>query len=64
MKVYTNQIEKRSWVEVNLSQICKNFIIYKESLGKETEIMAVIKADAYGHGDVQVARILSDFGVN
>lgn len=34
------------------------------SLKRDVEIMAVIKADAYGHGDVQVARMLSDLGVH
>ena len=64
MKVYTNQIEKRSWLEVSLSQIRKNYMIYKDSLEREAKIMAVIKADAYGHGDVQIARVLSDLGVD
>lgn len=63
MEVVINQIEKRSWVEVDLSQLKLNYLAYKRSLRPETEIMAVIKADAYGHGDVQVARMLYDSGV-
>ena len=63
MEVYVNQIEKRSWVEVHLDQICKNYISYKKSLKHDAEIMAVIKADAYSHGDVQVAKLLSENGV-
>ncbi len=59
MEVHANQIEKRSWIEVDLSQLKRNYQIYKQSLKRDAEIMAVIKADAYGHGDVQVARILS-----
>ncbi len=64
MEVHANQIEKRSWVEVDLSQIRSNYLLYKKALKRNAKIMAVIKADAYGHGDVQVARILSDEGVN
>lgn len=64
MEVHVNQIEKRSWIEIDLSQLKKNFLVYKRHLGKEAEIMAVIKADAYGHGDVQVARMLSGCGVH
>ena len=64
MEIRVNQIEKRSWIEINLSQLKKNYSIYKNSLEKEVDIMAVIKADAYGHGDVQVARLLSQCGVN
>ena len=63
MEVHINQIEKRSWIEINLSQLKTNFLNYKKSLENNVEIMAVIKADAYGHGDVQVARMLSGCGV-
>ena len=63
MEVLVNQIEKRSWIEIDLSQIKQNYTIYKKHLKKDTEIMAVIKADAYGHGDVQVARMLYEQGV-
>lgn len=64
MEVIVNQIEKRSWIEINLSQLKKNYLLYKNSLKADAEIMAVIKADAYGHGDVQVARLLSQSGVH
>lgn len=64
MEVIVSQIEKRSWIEINLSQLKKNYLIYKSSLKNDADIMAVIKADAYGHGDVQVARLLSQCGVH
>ena len=63
MEVRVNQIEKRSWIEINLAQLKKNYLCYKNNLNVGAEIMAVIKADAYGHGDVQVARVLYDLGV-
>ena len=64
MEVHVNQIEKRSWIEVDLSQLKANYTIYKNLLPQDPEVMAVIKADAYGHGDVQVARLLSGCGVH
>lgn len=64
MEVHINQIEKRSWVEVDMAQLKNNYLIYKKSLGTDADVMAVIKADAYGHGDVQVARLLSQCGVH
>lgn len=64
MEVIVNQIEKRSWIEINLTQLRKNYLEYKKALNADAEIMAVIKADAYGHGDVQVARLLSECGVH
>lgn len=63
MEIHVNQIEKRSWIEINLSQLRANLEIYKRHLKRDAQIMAVIKADAYGHGDVQVARMLTDMGV-
>lgn len=63
MEVKVNQIERRSWIEINVSQLKENYLQYKKSLKRDAEIMAVIKADAYGHGDVQVARMLSELGV-
>ncbi len=63
MEIKVDQIEKRSWVEVNLKQIENNLEIYRNHLKKNAEIMAVVKADAYGHGDAMVAKALSDHGV-
>lgn len=63
MEVRISQVEKRSWIEINVSQLKKNYQRYKNAFNRDIEIMAVIKADAYGHGDVQVARMLSEQGV-
>lgn len=54
---------KRSWVEINLSQLKKNYEIYKSLQPEGREIMAVVKADAYGHGDKEVSRFLGSLGV-
>lgn len=62
MEIRINQVEKRSWVEVDVAQLRKNYRIYKNLLPEGTSIMAVIKADAYGHGDVMVAKMLAEEG--
>lgn len=54
---------RRSWVEVDLAIIKKNYDIYRNHLNDQTDIMAVVKADAYGHGDVEVALVLQNQGV-
>lgn len=54
---------KRSWVEINLKQMKSNYEIYKSLQPKEREIMAVVKADAYGHGDKEVTEALDSIGV-
>ncbi len=48
----------RSAVVVDLDTIKENFLAVKEKVGKDTGVMAVIKADAYGHGSVETAREL------
>ena len=55
---------RRSWVEIDLNQIVENCNIYKEHLPNGAQIIAVVKADAYGHGDVRVAQILQRNGIN
>lgn len=62
MEVKVSQTEKRSWIEIDLDQLKTNYLSYKAMLPSETEIMAVIKADAYGHGDVHTAKWLSRLG--
>lgn len=63
METHVSQTEKRSWIEVDLKQLILNLDTYKKQLPKNREIMAVIKADAYGHGDVRVAHALEQHGV-
>jgi alanine racemase len=44
-----------TWVEVNLDAIEHNVRLMKEHIGKEVHLIAVVKANAYGHGAKQVA---------
>ena len=51
---------KRAWAEVSLAQLRKNVEIIKGLNSPPTEIMAVVKADAYGHGDEHIVRCLAE----
>ncbi|MFD0769477.1 alanine racemase [Bacillus sp. CGMCC 1.60114] len=44
-----------TWVEVNLDAIYDNLTRIKSIIPKNVEVFAVVKANAYGHGSVQVA---------
>lgn len=44
-----------TWAEINLDAIAANTRAVKDLVGRKTEIIAVIKANAYGHGEVPVA---------
>lgn len=62
MEIVVNQMEQRSWIEIDLDQIKQNYLTYKSIFHKDTDIIAVIKADAYGHGDIHIARWLTQQG--
>ena len=62
MEIVVNQMEQRSWIEIDLDQIKQNYFTYRSMLHKDAEIMAVVKADAYGHGDAHIARWLTEQG--
>ena len=53
----------RSFVEIDMKNIRNNYQIYKSLQPDDREIMAVVKADAYGHGDKEVTALLSSVGV-
>lgn len=58
------QTRRDAWTEVNLSRVENNFKQLKKVLSPQTNVMAVVKADAYGHGATLVAKTLEASGVN
>lgn len=50
------------WIEVNLANLCKNYNEVKANVGGKKGVIAVVKADAYGHGLLSVARALEKEG--
>jgi len=44
-----------TWVEIDLDRVSYNVSGLKDRLPDEVEIIAVVKANGYGHGDVQIA---------
>ena len=53
---------KRSWLEIDLGTLRRNYEIYRSRTAPGMEIMAVVKADAYGHGQTAVAKMLHGCG--
>ncbi|SFM29912.1 alanine racemase [Gracilibacillus orientalis] len=51
-----------SWVEVNLDHIIYNIEQLRNKLSDKTQIYAVVKANAYGHGDMEVANAALEGG--
>lgn len=44
-----------AWLEIDLKAIERNVFLMRSLVGPETMVQAVVKADGYGHGAVQVA---------
>jgi len=50
-----------SYIEISKKNLIHNVLQLKSVLKKGTKVMAVVKANAYGHGDVEVVKILSAY---
>ena len=53
---------QRAWVEINLAALSHNIQELKQILAPQTQLMAVVKADAYGHGATMVASTVLESG--
>ena len=59
----TDKLLRPTWAEISLPALRRNFERVRTLAGKR-KVMAVVKADAYGHGAVPVARCLAECGVD
>ena len=55
---------ERAWIEVNTGNLCHNVETLKKAMQPGCELMAVVKAQAYGHGAVLTASYLNQMGVS
>lgn len=55
--------ERRCWAQVDMGALRQNFRCIRAKVG-QARVMAVVKADAYGHGDVAVANLLEEEGAD
>jgi len=53
-----------TWAEVSLARLRENFGAVRALVGPNVRILAVVKANAYGHGAVEVARTLATEGAD
>lgn len=55
---------ERAWVEIDLAALSHNVQQILHLISPRTELMAVVKADAYGHGAVTVAQTVLQSGAS
>ncbi|WP_248733957.1 alanine racemase [Neobacillus rhizosphaerae] len=53
-----------TWVEISLEKIRDNFLQFRQFVHPDSKIMAVVKADGYGHGGVEIATAAIDAGAD
>ena len=55
---------KRTWAEIDLDAAEHNFRLIREKTNKESKVCCVIKANAYGHGAVELAQLYEKLGAD
>lgn len=53
----------RAWIELDIDNLKQNVNEFKKVLPKGCELMPAVKANAYGHGDVEIAKALNEMGI-
>ena len=59
-----HKITAPTWAEINLDNIRYNLKNIKKLLNEDTKVCAVLKANAYGHGAVKIAKLLKNENVS
>ena len=57
-------ILRRTWAEIDLDALAHNLAVIRARVGEGVKLLGVVKADAYGHGAVPVARKLEALGAD
>ncbi len=52
----------KNWIEISAGRLAANYKTLTESVGAAISVLAVIKADAYGHGAALCAPVLAGAG--
>ena len=55
---------RRTWAEIDLDALAYNYRALRQRVGAGVKFLGVVKADAYGHGAVQVSRTLQELGAD
>ena len=59
-----NDLQKRTWAEISLDGIRHNYEAIRRHLPQGCRFLGVVKADAYGHGALPVAKLLQEAGAD
>jgi len=57
-------LPRNAWLEIDIDALRNNVAVFRELTGPHVALNAVVKADAYGHGLIPVARAFETAGVD
>lgn len=57
-------LPRSAWLAIDLDRLAANLAVFRRLVPAHTRLEPVVKADAYGHGGVPVARTLEDAGAD
>ncbi|MGQ3685718.1 MAG: alanine racemase [Candidatus Loosdrechtia sp.] len=57
-------MHRPAWVEIDLNALRHNVLAIKKRIGPQVSIIGIVKANAYGHGDYEVSKVLLAGGVD
>ncbi len=57
-------MQKRTWAEIDLDALEYNYRMLRDNIPSTSKICCIIKADAYGHGSVRVAKLYEEIGAD
>ncbi len=57
-------IRRRSWAEIDLNAVQHNYNAVRSAVDQSVKVCCVVKADAYGHGAVMLARLYERLGAD
>lgn len=63
-RVVVMRPDRPTWLEVDLSAIARNTHLVKDLVGPDVRVLVSLKADAYGHGALRVARTALNNGAS
>lgn len=55
---------KRTWSEIDLDALIHNYKTLRKRIGSDVKFLGVVKADAYGHGAIEVSKALEENGAD
>jgi alanine racemase len=58
------QRHRPTWARIDLDALAENFLYVRRHVRPDVKVMAVVKANAYGHGSVECARRLASEGAD